>query len=114
MNNDAVKQGLIDTNSKKYEYSKLVLTHFYGLFYIVIGGYLVALIILIVEYLWSRFKTKIQRFLLNKKISRYRKKFKHSLIGLKFKTSEPRMRSENRFVSNSKLISLKERDELEK
>jgi len=73
MNNDAVRQGLIDTNSEKCGYSKLFLTHFYGLFYIEIFGYLLALIILISEYFWSKLKTKINKFLFNDRISRYRK-----------------------------------------
>jgi len=67
-----VRVGLVDNHLKKYEHSKLVLNHFYGLFYIQIGAYIMALIIASIEYIWPQIRLKVETLIKSKNVLTHR------------------------------------------
>jgi thiamine transporter ThiT len=92
-----VKVGLVDNNLKKYEHSKLALNHFYGLFYIQIGAYIMALIITLIEYILPQIRLKFETLIKSKNVLTHRNRGNYTIVHLLFETLKPRIRFSDRF-----------------
>ncbi len=91
--------GLVDNHFEKYDDSKLVLSHFYGLFYIQIGAYIMALIITSIEYIWPQIRLKFETLIKSKKVFIHRNinRGNYTIVDLLFETLKPRIKFSDRF-----------------